>query len=298
MSRHFGGLSPAKQTDRARTLILVSVFFVFLFSTLAFLFLSSNQPVAGPTKVVEVVKESPIEMVDVLVPVQGVEAGRPLEPSMFRKESKPKLGLSPRVVKDYEEIKGFYARTLIVADQPLHNDYITKVRPVNEITEQIPEGYRAVTIRVDQTSSVEGWARPGAQVDIVWASKVRGKSAVTVIVENAKVLSAERITQAEIKPGMPVPSTVTLLVTAEDAKKIQLATTAGSLSLNLRGDSGGSKGGAGGTITIDDLLANRNADDVKAEPECRGKVKTCGKDGKCEELCLKSDGSMVPMLGE
>jgi pilus assembly protein CpaB len=243
-------------------------------------------------------------MIEVLVPVQNVEQGKQLDPSMFRKEKRIKDGLSPKVVKEFEEIQGFYAKTLIVADQPLHQDYITRTRPVNEIIQQIPEGYRAVTIRVDQISSVEGWARPGALVDVVWASRVNGQAAVTVIVESAKILSAERVTEAQKEqgqqqqqPGAPVPSTVTLLVTSDDANKIQLATTAGSLSLNLRGDNGGMKGSTGGTITVDDLLLKRGGEE-KLEQECKGRLKTCSKDGKCETLCMLPNGSMVPLQAD
>jgi pilus assembly protein CpaB len=252
-----------------------------------------------PKAYVEVIKEAPIDMIEVLVPIQTVEQGKPLDPSMFRKEKRIKDGLSPKVVKEFEEIQGFYAKTLIVSDQPLHQDYITRTRPVNEIIQQIPEGYRAVTIRVDQISSVEGWARPGALVDVIWASKVNGQASVTVIVEGAKILSAERVTEAQKKdeqqqPGAPTPSTVTLLVTSDDANKIQLATTAGSLGLNLRGESGGIKGSSGGTITVDDLLLKRTGQE-KPSQDCKGRLKTCAKDGKCETLCILADGSMVPM---
>lgn len=149
-----------------------------------------------------------------------------------------------------------YARSAISKDSPVHQDFITSIRPTNLITANIPEGYRAVTIRVDATSSVEGWARAGANVDVVWASTIRGRQGVTVIVQNAKVLSAERQVETGTQPGTPVPSTVTLLVTADDAAKIQLATTTGSLSLSLRGDDDTGKGSTGRSITVDDLLGS------------------------------------------
>jgi pilus assembly protein CpaB len=300
MSRQFGSRSRAYQTDKRKTLLFVSVAGLVFFSAAAYLLIGAETAqTVQPKAYVEVIKEAPIDMIEVLVPIQTVEQGKPLDPSMFRKEKRIKDGLSPKVVKEFEEIQGFYAKTLIVSDQPLHQDYITRTRPVNEIIQQIPEGYRAVTIRVDQISSVEGWARPGALVDVIWASKVNGQASVTVIVEGAKILSAERVTEAQKKdeqqqPGAPTPSTVTLLVTSDDANKIQLATTAGSLGLNLRGESGGIKGSSGGTITVDDLLLKRTGQE-KPSQDCKGRLKTCAKDGKCETLCILADGSMVPM---
>ena len=304
MSRQFGGRSRVYQTDKGRALVFVSVAGLVFFSAAAYLLIGAEDAqTVQPKAFVEVIKQTPIDMVEVLVPIQTIEQGKALEPAQFRKEKRVKEGLSPKVVRDFDEIQGFYARTLIVPEQPLHSDYITKTRPVNEIIQQIPEGFRAVTIRVDQISSVEGWARPGALVDVVWASKVNGQAAVTVIVEGAKILSAERITEnqnqggpnGDVKnPNGAVPSTVTLLVTSDDANKIQLATTAGSLSLNLRGESGGGKGISGGTITVDDLLLRKGAEEPRAM-ECKGKLKTCSKDGKCETLCMRIDGSLVPM---
>jgi len=279
-----------RQSERARILLLVGVFAVLLFSTLAFLFISSG-PTTATTKTVVVEKEPEIKMADVLIPIAAIDAGQALDPTMFRKEARPQVGLSPRVVKDFEEIKGHFSRSLIVADQPLHRDYITNIRPTNALTVKIPEGFRAVTISVDAKSSVEGWARPGARVDVVWASRIRGQPAVTEIVQNAEVLSAERQIDTNTKAGAAVPSTVTLLVTAKDAAKIQLAQTTGSLSLNLRGDNDGGRGSAGGTVTLDDLTGNRERE---AEPvPAGGSVRMRGKDGKMEEWVFRN-GKLVP----
>jgi len=290
MARHFGGGNQIRNSDRTRFVLLVGAFAFVLFSALAVLFLMSGQTKAT-TKTVVVEKEAEIKMADVLVPVDTIEAGETLEPQMFRKESRPQVGLSSRVVRDFEEIKGHYSRSLIVADQPLHRDYITNIRPTNALTVKIPEGFRAVTISVDAKSSVEGWARPGARVDVIWASRIKGQPAVTEIVQNAEVLSAERQTDMEGKAGGVVPSTVTLLVTAKDAAKIQLAQTTGSLSLNLRGDNDGGKGSPGGSITLADLTGNTEGEAPR--PNSQGTVKMRGKNGKLEEWEFR-DGKLVP----
>jgi pilus assembly protein CpaB len=302
MNKQFGsrGYSP----DRGKALVFVSVAGLVFFSAAAYLLIGAEDAKTVQSKAfVEVVKETPIDMVEVLIPIQSIEQGKALEPSLFRKEKRVKNKISPKSVRSFDEIVNSYSRTLILSDQPLHADYITKTRPINEIIQQIPEGFRAVTIRVDQISSVEGWARPGSLVDVVWASKVNGQAAVTVIVEGAKILSAERITENqnqgqaknnEEKGGAPTPSTVTLLVSSDDANKIQLATTAGTLSLNLRGETGGGAGQTGGTITVDDLLLRKGPEEKK-ELECKGRLKTCAKDGKCETLCMRADGTLVPM---
>ncbi len=301
MSRYFGGTNPVRQGDRARLLLVVAAGAGLLaFSLVAFLFLNSGPTTASTTNVTVVEKQMPVEMASVLVPVQKIDPGVLLEPTMFRRENRPRMGLSEKVVRDFEEIKGMYSRSLIASDQPLHRDYLTEIRPTNVITAHIPEGYRAVTINVNERSSVEGWARPGARVDVVWASKIRGQEAVTVIVQNARILSAQRQTDTSLSPvagsnnkDVGVPSTVTLLVTAKDAAKIQLASTTGSLSLSLRGDNDAGKGtGNGGSITIDDLLGIQKQQESK-DDDVEGSVKMRLPNGELQELVVKRGGQIV-----
>ena len=289
MAGHFGGISPVRSQQRAKTIgIVFAVAFVLFLLIVGVIFFGSSGDTGAPT---EVIREVPaqLETVSVLVPVQNIEAGEELKPGMFKKEDRPKQGLPARIVRDFEEIKGHYSRTYIAADAALLTDYITPLRPSSVITAKIPDGYRAVTIRVDAQSSIEGWARPGARVDVVWATTIRNKNTVSTIVENAEVLSAESSTDAQggnaAGKGMIVPNTVTLMVTAQDSQKIQLAKTTGTLSLTLRGDSDAKTFGRE-NITIDDLIRS-------GEPEqsvrCQGKIKLSG-----VEYCLVN-GEMVPM---
>jgi pilus assembly protein CpaB len=279
----FGGVHSAGGGDRAKIMVAAGLVLILTLGGLGALFLTS-EPQEATARTVVVEKEAEIKMVDVLVPIRNIEAGVALEPSMFRRESRPQVGVSGRTIQDFEKVKGYYARSLIIPGQPLHEDYITNVRPTNIITAKIPEGYRAVTIRVDARSSVEGWARSGAKVDVVWSSTVRGKQAVTTIVQNAEVLSAERQVDTNVMPGAAVPSTVTLLVTQQDSARIQLASNTGSLSLSLRGDGDAGKGTSASSITIDDLLGRAP---VQQQSECEGTMKVGD-----QEYCIKRGGGM------
>ena len=291
MTGYFGGMHPGRNQQRTRALgLLVGIALVVVFTFVGFMVLNQDTTTATVNTEADV-RDLPaqVAMVEVLVPIQSLEPGVKLEPSMFRRESRPKQGLSRRVVRDYEEIKGTYARSLIAADAPLLSDYITTSRPTSVITPEIPDGYRAVTIRVDAQSSVEGWARPGARVDIVWTTQNKGRQAVITVVQNAKVLSAEQLTQSQVEQAgknVSIPGTVTLLVTAQDAKKIQLAKTTGTLNLTLRGDNDPGKSEMGGQITYEDLLgATTAAEEVDAN--IQGTIKIGGVEYKLV------DGKMV-----
>lgn len=268
--------------------MVLGVFLIVTCLVIAFLALyaGASAPVVEQ-KAAPVAEEAPVKMIDVLVPVKDIDAGTALDPTLFRKESRPQVGVSPRVVVDFEELKGQFARSLILASQPLHRDFMTSVRPTSAITASIPEGYRAVTINVDARSSVEGFVRPGARVDVMWISNVRGRQGITRIVQNARVLSAERQIDSKQAPGAPVPSTVTLLVSSEDAAKISLATTTGSITLQLRGDTDVKASNEGATLTTDDFFGDTHTQGVKSD--CQGSVSMGG-----TRYCVRPGGRLEP----
>lgn len=105
---------------------------------------------------------------------------------------------------------------------------------------RIPEGMRALTVKVDEVSSVAGFIRPGSKVDILLAgaenpsegSKEKGSK---IILQNVQVLAAgQRTTQLEGKDKPQVINTVTLLLSPQEAEKVALATKMGTLLLTLR----------------------------------------------------------------
>lgn len=229
MARHFGGAPTKRGFDNRKILLILSLFFLIMFIVLA-VFLVKK----GSSTEAKIVKpaNNDVNLVSVLVPVRKIDRGEKLSQDMFQSELRSRFGLSEGAINEMRQIEGYYSKTLIVPGQPLYIDYMTKFQ-MDVITKKIPEGFRAVTIRVNDTTSVEGWAKPESIVDILWITRRSGKETIETIVERAEVLSAER-TVENSQPGALVPSTVTLLVKAEDAKKVTLATTNGSLTLVLR----------------------------------------------------------------
>ena len=110
----------------------------------------------------------------------------------------------------------------------------------NFVVEGIPEGMRAITVKVDAESAVEGWARSGNFVDVILirAAKESDKGLeAKVIAENVKILSAGRSTKPLQGGGTApeAPTTVTLLVNQEDGLKVKAAASLGKLTFALRG---------------------------------------------------------------
>jgi pilus assembly protein CpaB len=102
----------------------------------------------------------------------------------------------------------------------------------------IPEGMRAVSVRVNEVIGVAGYVLPGTRVDVVaTASPTNERSDTTskVILSNVQVLTAGTRMEQDQEQGKPVQVTVvTLLVNPEQAERLALASTEGKIQLALR----------------------------------------------------------------
>jgi pilus assembly protein CpaB len=254
------------------------MFSCFSITGLYFFFVTTPAVTTDTGSVNSAPASAELELVDVLVPVSAIEAGRPLERPMFRKESRPSLVVGTNHVRDFEQLQGAFAASFIAAGQPLLTDYVTLKRPINQIQANIPDGYRAVTIAVDETTSVEGWVRTGAKVDIVLSSTSGGKPAVTVIVQNAKVLSAAgKASDNDSGQDSGVAGVVTVMVTVDEAQRIQLAAESGAVSLALRGDEDAVESPVNTTLTLDSILGTEGGEKPTLLPS-EGRVKIDGRE--------------------
>jgi len=293
MAGYFGGMHPSAQRENEKLIFAAGLILIAILSLLAYAGLSTNQQKEQIATEVFVDSPTGVKMTDVLVAVSEVPTATKLEPAMFRRESRPMMEASDRFVSDFNEISGHYSRSIIIPNQPLHADSITPIRPINVLTEQIPEGYRAVTVRVDERTSVEGFIAPGSHVDVEWASSIRGQPAITTIVQNARVISLQGETQRSQNSHTSTakaPRTTTLLVTAQDAQRIQLASTAGQLSLSLRGD-GDNKIGSRKSLTMGDLIGGAKEIKDPRDPS-QGTMIVDGK------KYFVVNGKLIPAVGD
>src|SRR5580704_468509 len=125
----------------------------------------------------------------------------------------------------------------VSANEPLTNGKLTSTTGADGIAAIIEAGMRAVSVPINDSSGVAGLIQPNSRVDVKFTRPGSMAEAVTsVILQNIKVLAVGRITAVgqalDAKaPKMPV---ATLLMTPEDAQKLELAKNEGKVSLTLR----------------------------------------------------------------
>ncbi len=175
----------------------------------------------------------------ILIPVFRIEEGTKLSKEMFRVEEVSKEQVPPGAyLSDNQEgLVEKYSKRIINPNIPLLVEDVSDVPPSSAI--QIPPGFRLITIIVDSRSGVEGWAKPGTRVDVLWTFVQELRKKVATIARFVKVVSVAGNSQSAPeapKAQVAGPVTVSLLVTEDQAKYIELARTSGDLSLVLVGD--------------------------------------------------------------
>lgn len=168
------------------------------------------------------------------------------------------LRLGTRITKDHvklvnwpagSQVPGAYAKiedvlergviSPVAENEPLTDSKLAALEAGAGLPPSIPDGMRALSVKVNEVVGVAGFVVPGTRVDVMAtiAARQRDEQSTTrVVVSNVQVLTAgTRYDQEKAKDGEAIPSTVvTLLVTPEDAERVTLASTEGHLMLMLR----------------------------------------------------------------
>ncbi len=182
------------------------------------------------------------------VPVWSARAeiprGTAISAEMLQAVSFPQDVLPPGAFKDKDKLVGRVPRLVVPANLPVLENMLA---PPGALGGVFPKaGYRAVAVKIDESSGVDYHLEPGCFVDVLGSTKDRkGNSATArLVVENVEIAAVgDKISPAE-KPAegsgkskeKPRPvRAVTLYVKPDQAKKLLLAEQEGPIKLALRG---------------------------------------------------------------
>ncbi len=181
----------------------------------------------------------------VVVAATDLELGTQLTPQALQAVDWPRESVPQGAFSDPQELlekkDGPPARVLKISVQKGEPVLEAKLAPVGAkggLASLISAGKRAMTVSVNEIVGVAGFALPGNYVDILVSTqdeKARdtAQQISKTVLQRVLVLAVAQETQRE--PNKPVVvSAVTLEVTPEQAEKIDLARSVGSLTLVLR----------------------------------------------------------------
>jgi pilus assembly protein CpaB len=121
-------------------------------------------------------------------------------------------------------------------NEPLTESRLAPIEAGAGLPPTIPQGMRALSVKVNEVIGVAGFTVPGTRVDVLVTLKDKDDSMARAVVSNVQALTAgTRYDIEQAKDGKAMPSTVvTLMVTPQDAERIVLAQSTGSIMLVLR----------------------------------------------------------------
>lgn len=140
----------------------------------------------------------------------------------------------------------------IEANEALTAIKVTEPGEIAGITSLLKPGQSAASIKVDVTSGVSGFLRPGNYVDVYWTGEIRGEDSsreVTRLIETGlKIIAIDQSSNVDVAQAS-VARTVTVAVNRSQALRINQGQKTGRLALTLVGEPGTNT--AEGPIEID-----------------------------------------------
>jgi pilus assembly protein CpaB len=139
-----------------------------------------------------------------------------------------------------DKLAGRVAVTNISAREPITESRLAPEGTAAGLSAVIPEGYRAMTVKVDDAAGISGFIQPGTLVDVVVVIDPREGSGMQdpvskIVLQNIKVLAnGQNIDKPKDEREANSVKAVTLQVTPEQAEKLALAANEGKLQLVMR----------------------------------------------------------------
>lgn len=180
-----------------------------------------------------------LDTTPIYVAAHNINLGDPISSDMLVMEEWPTAKAPKGAISSMEDLEGRRPRTTIFAGTPMLEAHLLARGETADPITNIPSGFRLSTISVDAETGAAGLLSPGDRVDVqlfMSANQRTGvKTATTrVFLQNIRVFAIEQAVQRAAEgedEGKTIPKTVSLLVTSEQASKIDLAQNVGEISL-------------------------------------------------------------------
>ena len=175
----------------------------------------------------------------VAVATADISLGSRLSPNMVRMVDWPSGAMPPGAIVDAKQIDARVARTSIQRGEPIMEGKLAPPGTQGGLSAVVADGKRAMTVRVNDVVGVAGFALPGNFVDVMVNTQEDGiktfkdQAISKIVLERILVLAiGQEPGRDETKPK--VVNAVTLELTPDQAEKLDLARSIGTLSLVLR----------------------------------------------------------------
>ncbi len=178
----------------------------------------------------------PTPTAQVVVAAMRIPIGTRLDPSKVRLAGWPAGQQPVGSFAKVEDCTGRAVTTPLVENEPILEEHLAPKEAGAGLVVMIPEGQRALSVRVDDVVAVAGFVGPGTMVDVLVTGDVPGgnNTITKVVLEDIRVLAAGQKVEQDKEGKAQTVTVVTLQVTPEQANKLTMASTEGKIHLALR----------------------------------------------------------------
>lgn len=176
----------------------------------------------------------------VVVAKVDIPIGAKIIPEQLMVVQFPRESIPDGTFDNPQKLVGRVAVQNIAAREPLTDSRLAPEGSAAGLSAVIPEGYRAMTVKVDDVVGISGFIQPGTLVDVVVVidpeEGMGEKGPVSkIVLQNIKVLAnGQNIDKPKDDREANSVKAVTLQVTPDQAEKLALASTEGKLQLVMR----------------------------------------------------------------
>ncbi len=202
----------------------------------------------------------------VVVAADNIPVGVKLEAHDIRVITLPQSAVPPGAFSGASQVLGRGAILPVSQGDFILPGKLAAVNAGAGLPSMIPQGMRAVSVRVNDVVSVAGFVQPGTHVDVLATGNQSGgnERQTTTVLENVLVLAVGKSLDRNPSADAQTAPVITLAVSPDDAQKLALASQEGRIQLSLRNPVDTKKGGIGATRTSSLYLGDKP---VTTEPK-------------------------------
>ncbi len=188
--------------------------------------------------------------VPVVMAADDIQVGTKLEAHQVHVVTLPQSAVPPGAFSATSQVLGRGAILPVSKGEFILPSKLAALSAGSGLPSMIPQGMRAVSVRVNDVVSVAGFVQPGSHVDVLATGQGGGNDRqTTTVLENVLVLAVGKSLDRNPLADAQTAPVITLAVSPDDAQKLALVSQEGRIQLSLRNPMDTRKGGIGATRT-------------------------------------------------
>jgi pilus assembly protein CpaB len=176
----------------------------------------------------------------------------------------------------------------IDANEPVLAAKVTGPGQRATLSALIAPGMTAVSVPLSETQGIAGLVMPGDRVNVMLTRTLeKDESYIDTLLQNVRVVAIDQVLDQRSEKPAAIRS-ATLEVMPQDAKRVALAGTVGSLSLVLR-KAGEQSAGGGGRLSVKNLLSSSDPDSTASHGRRTKTTVSVTRNGETKDYSVISD---------